>query len=167
MKQVLKDRLRKSLFATFTVIMVTTITVPGFCQTKKEALDATGTRFDFGYVPFNTTVKHRATLFNQCDSVVNITRVVPGCGCTQIPLKRKVLAPGDSVEVEMLFETGKIHPGLFEKAPVIYTDNRETPRVTFHIYGFNLQPDDVQPKITVLPQTIDFRKRRIGQEHQD
>lgn len=124
----------------------------------KEDVDVIGGRFDFGYVPFGTTIKHRAVLVNQCDSIVKITRVVPGCGCTQIPLKKKELAPGESLEVEIILETGKIRQGLFQKAPVFYTDNRETPRITITLMGFNLKPDDNQPPIKVSPVVVHLQK---------
>ena len=155
-KKVLKLLRPLGFIAASSLLLFQASSVAG--QEKKEALDVIGAKCDFGYVPYGTIVKHRATLINQSDTVVNITRVVPGCGCTQIPLKTKVLKPGDSLEVEMTFETGKIHPGQFEKSPAIYTDNRETPRVTFHIFGFNLKSDEPQPPIRVEPKTISFTK---------
>lgn len=123
-----------------------------------EDVDLIGGRFDFGYVPFGSRIKHRATLVNQCDTIVTITRVVPGCGCTQIPLKKKQLAPGESLEVEILLETAKIRQGTFQKAPVFYTDSRETPRLTVTLSGFNLKSDDPQPAIKVTPLSVHLKK---------
>ncbi|MGB5107893.1 MAG: DUF1573 domain-containing protein [Candidatus Zixiibacteriota bacterium] len=163
MKQVLKYRLPNSLIFALTLISLTITAATGFAQAKKEALDVIGARYDFGYVAFGSIIKHRAVLINRWDSVVNITRVVPGCGCTQIPLKTKVLAPGDSVEIEMIFDTGKIQAGIFEKAPVIFTDNRETPRVTIRVSGFNLKPDDLQPQIKVEPQSLTIERNQASQ----
>jgi len=124
----------------------------------KEDVELIGGRFDFGYVPFGSTVKHRATFINQCDTIVTITRVVPGCGCTQIPLKKKQLEPGESLEVEILLETAKIRQGTFQKAPVFYTDSRETPRLTVTLSGFNLKADDPQPPIKVTPELVYLKK---------
>jgi hypothetical protein len=123
-----------------------------------EAIDAVGAHFDFGYVPFGSQIKHRVILINQCDSIVKITRVVPGCGCTQIPLKKKQLAPKESLEVEIILDTGKIQRGLFHKAPTIFTDNMETPRVIINLEGFNLKADETQPLIKLTPNTLHFQK---------
>lgn len=123
-----------------------------------EDVELIGGRFDFGYVPYGTTIKHRAILVNQCASVVKITKVVPGCGCTQIPLKKKELAPGESLEVEILLETDKIRQGIFQKAPVFYTDSRETPRLTITLTGFNLKASEPQPPIKVMPTVIKLQK---------
>ncbi len=141
----------------FVVAIAMTITSANPAMAK-EALNVIGGYFDFGYIPFGTLVKHRAILINQCDSIVKITRVVPGCGCTQIPLKKKQLAPQESLEVEIIMDTGKIHQGLFKKAPTIYTDNVETPRVVISLEGFNLGTDDTQPLIGVTPNSLHFRK---------
>ena len=127
---------------------------PVATATASEDIELVGGRFDFGYVPFGSTIKHRATLVNQCDTIDTITRVVPGCGCTQIPLKKKQLAPGESLEVEILLETAKIRQGTFQKSPVFYTDSRETPRLTVTLSGFNLKPDDPQPPIMVTPELV-------------
>ncbi len=124
----------------------------------KEDVEVIGGQFDFGYVPFGSTIKHRATLVNQCDTIVTITRVVPGCGCTQIPLKKKQLAPGESLEVEILLETNKIRQGSFQKAPVFYTDSRETPRMTVTLTGINLKSNDPQPPIKVTPELVHLKK---------
>ncbi len=130
----------------------------------KEDVELIGGRFDFGYVPYGTTIKHRATLVNQCDAIVKITSVVPGCGCTQIPLKKKELAPGESLEVEILLETNKIRQGLFQKAPVFYTDSPETPRLTVTLMGFNLKTDDPQPPIVVTPSVVHLKKDQVAVE---
>ena len=146
------DRLRNLAFA----VMLGLLSFA--TASAKEDVELIGGRFDFGYVPFGSTVKHRATLVNQCDTIVTITRVVPGCGCTQIPLKKKQLAPGESLEVEILLETAKIRQGTFQKAPVFYTDSRETPRLTVTLSGFNLKSDDPQPPIKVTPELVYLKK---------
>jgi hypothetical protein len=123
----------------------------------KEALVVSGDNFDFGYVPYHTLIKHRAVLVNQCDTVIKIIKVIPGCGCTQIPMTKDQLAPGESLAVEMILDTGKIRLGFFQKAPVFLTDNRETPRVTVNLSGINLKPDDPPPPIILSPRTLEFR----------
>lgn len=124
----------------------------------KEALIVSGDTYDFGFVPYNTLIKHRAMLVNQCDSVIKIMKVIPGCGCTQIPMKKDQLAPGESLAVEMILDTGKIKTGFFQKAPVFLTDNRETPRVTVNLTGVNLKPDDPPPPMILTPRNLEFRR---------
>lgn len=127
-------------------------------QLHGKPLEVRGERFDFGHVPFGSTIKHRVMLYNRGVQVIKITRVNAGCACTQIPLTKREIAPGDSLGVDLILDTSKIHKGLFQKAPMIYTDNVESPRVTVTLVGYNLGAEEHGPRIKVQPGTVMFNR---------
>lgn len=123
-------------------------------------LEVRGASFDFGHVPFGSTVKHRITLLNHGSDLIKITRVNPGCGCTQIPLTKREIAPGDSVEIDLILDTSKIKTGLFHKVPMIFTDNLAIPRISVTLTGYNLGADERGPVIKVAPLTVEWRTQQ-------
>ncbi len=123
-------------------------------------LEVRGASFDFGHVPFGSTVKHRITLLNHGSELIKITRVNPGCGCTQIPLTKREIAPGDSAEIDLILDTSKIKTGLFHKVPMIFTDNLAIPRISVTLTGYNLGADERGPRIKVTPLSLEWRVKQ-------
>jgi hypothetical protein len=109
--------------------------------------------FDFGKTIQNARVAH--TFWIKCvgNEPVRITKVVPGCGCTQIPLKDSVIAPGDSTALEILFST-KSFFGPVVKQPSIFTNaSEERLRLTIKA-DVATAPDSLMP-LRVTPFEID------------
>lgn len=79
------------------------------------------TTFDFGKVVQNATVSHSFWIKSVGDDTLRITRIVPGCGCTQAPVTDSVVAPGDSTRLEIVFST-KSFRGLVAKHPFFETN---------------------------------------------
>jgi hypothetical protein len=65
--------------------------------------------------PFSFTVK------NTGDEELQITRVRPGCSCTQVDLKKQTLAPGETTEMKGVLSTKGIE-GTLQKG-IILTSN--------------------------------------------
>ncbi|MCS7162951.1 MAG: DUF1573 domain-containing protein [Bacteroidia bacterium] len=61
---------------------------------------------DFGQVKQGTIVKARFTLVNQGPTPIQILEIKPSCGCSVVAWERRSLAPGDSLPVEVSFNTG-------------------------------------------------------------
>ncbi len=137
-------------------ILAALLTLP--TQLHGKPLEVRGERFDFGHVPYGSTVKHRVMLYNRGVQMIKITRVNAGCACTQVPLTRREIAPGDSLGVDLILDTSKIRTGLFQKAPMIYTDNVESPRVTVTLTGYNLGSEERGPRIKVHPGAVKFTR---------
>jgi len=137
-------------------LLASLVTLPA--QLHGKPLEVRGERFDFGHVPYGSTIKHRVMLFNRGVQTIKITRVNAGCACTQVPLTRREIAPGDSLSVDLILDTSKIHKGIFQKAPMIYTDNVESPRVTVTLTGYNLGPEERGPRIKLQPGEVKFNR---------
>ena len=61
--------------------------------------------FNFGQMPVNGASSHTFWIHATGTDTVVIDTVIPGCGCTTIPLSKRTLAPGDSVAFEIVFDS--------------------------------------------------------------
>ncbi|MCX8111930.1 MAG: DUF1573 domain-containing protein [Bacteroidia bacterium] len=63
----------------------------------------------FGRVSQGTLVKARFTLLNEGKAPLQIQDIKPSCSCSILSWERRNLAPGDSIQVEVSFNTaGKV-----------------------------------------------------------
>jgi uncharacterized protein DUF1573 len=79
------------------------------------------TSFDFGFVPQHSRISHTFWIKSVGDDDLKILKVIPGCGCTQAPLENKLVPPGDSTRLEIIFST-KQYKSLVQKRPKIKTN---------------------------------------------
>ncbi|HHS50871.1 MAG TPA: DUF1573 domain-containing protein [candidate division Zixibacteria bacterium] len=61
--------------------------------------------FDFGYAPEGFFLIHPFVVRNEGDGDLIIERVRTTCGCTNAPLKKSELAPGEETEVTVIFNS--------------------------------------------------------------
>lgn len=126
--------------------------------TPGKPIEVIGRECDFGYIPFGSTVRHAVKLINHSDTTIKITRVNTGCGCTQMPLNRREMDPNDTLVIELILDTSKIHEGNFQKTPRIFTDYLNQPSVTMllkgHNYGTSLRPGVVE----IEPRRVEFKR---------
>ncbi len=110
--------------------------------------------FEFGFVPQNSRVSHVFHLHSKGDDTLKIIQVVPGCSCTQAPLKRQELAAGDSTELEIIFDT-KSYQGGVSKTPIIKTNEGPPNKsVQFHA-DVVARPDSTYP-VVIKPYKLDL-----------
>ena len=110
--------------------------------------------FDFGFVPENTKVSHLFLLSNSGDDELKIIKVVTGCGCTKAPLLKKNLAPGESSELEIIFNT-RGYKTKVTKRPRIET-NVGTPHKNISFTArVTKKPDETFP-LLIKPDRIDI-----------
>jgi len=76
---------------------------------------------DFGKTVQRVVLTHDFWIKSVGDDTLRITGIEPGCGCTQVPLKDTVLAPGDSTTLRIIFSTGYFL-GRVDKRPYIITN---------------------------------------------
>jgi len=105
--QSLADRqANRPQFAVWLILGVTTLMV-----FAAQGLRAAGAitfdqaEFNFGQIPVNSVASHTYWIHSTGTDTVVIDTVIPGCGCTTIPLSAKTLAPGDSVAFEVVFDS--------------------------------------------------------------
>lgn len=89
------------------------------------------THFDFGYTPEGLPVVHKYRAYNVGTDTLKINRVRPSCGCTSVPLTKKILAPGDSTDLELRFDT-KRFKGQISKSAAVESNDSTQPDLQLH-----------------------------------
>jgi hypothetical protein len=79
--------------------------------------------FDFGFLPGDTKVSHIFWLKNVGNDTLEIKRIQPGCGCTKAPLRKRLIAVGDSAKIEIIFSSGRFR-GNVSKTPRLFTSDQ-------------------------------------------
>jgi hypothetical protein len=118
--------------------------------------------FNFGKTLQHVTVSHDFWIKSIGDRPLVITRVVPGCGCTQAPLRDSVLAPGDSTVLTVIFST-RSYAGNITKRPYLIT-NVSDERVSLTIQAEVIIDPEMSAPLRITPFEIDVA-RPGSQEH--
>lgn len=117
-------------------------------------LIVTETEFNYGKVAQQSELSHGFWLKSVGDDTVRILEVFPGCGCTQIPLPDSTLAPGDSLELEIILNTERFF-GFVTKKPYIEINRPEDKLVHFHIYAQVLPHPETDSPLVLEPSQLD------------
>jgi hypothetical protein len=110
--------------------------------------------FDFGFAPQNSRISHTFHLQNAGRDTLIISKVIPGCGCTKVPLKKSTLAPGEETEVEIIFSTGQYN-GPVTKHPRLETNATPVSQSLMFRATVTNRPDSTFP-ILVKPYKLDI-----------
>ncbi len=111
------------------------------------------TRHDWGKVEPGSSNTTQFTLTNIGKGVLNIERTNSSCGCTVPALKKKVLQPGESVEMTVNYKA-KSHPGKASTWVEIYTKAPAKPSRQ----RIQMSSEVVQ-HLTVTPDRLKFELR--------
>ena len=82
--------------------------------------------WDFGHIPSCAKVSQVFKIQNQGNDTLIITRVRSDCGCTHTPLSKSKIAPGETAELELIFDPSKFR-GQIQKAVSIMSNDVATP----------------------------------------
>ncbi|MFH2047915.1 MAG: DUF1573 domain-containing protein [bacterium] len=110
--------------------------------------------FDFGFVPQNSKISHTFWIKSVGDDDLKILKVVPGCSCTQAPLKKNEVAVGDSTSLEIIFST-KQYKSLVTKHPKIQTNEGSGDKTLTFVSNVISNPDSTYPLI-INPFIVNF-----------
>ena len=134
------------VIAALTVVAVAAVAAPRLVMPEQE--------FEFGFVPQNSRISHVFHLYSKGDDSLKIIQVVPGCSCTQAPLKKQELGVGDSTDLEIIFDTRSYQGGV-TKTPLIKTNEGPPDKnVRFHA-DVVARPDSTYP-IIIKPYKLDL-----------
>jgi len=128
------------------------LTAPPGEAASRLVIDAP--EFDFGYVPQNSKISHKFALQSAGDDSLKIVKVIPGCGCTQTPLDKRELAPGESTDLEVIFNTGRYSSRVTKRPKIQSNDDKKVDDVIIHATVVR-RPDSTQPVI-VKPYKLDI-----------
>jgi hypothetical protein len=110
--------------AVFTCVLVALLAL-AVSPIAAPLLELQESMFDFGYAPQNSQISHVFWLKSIGTDSLKITKVIPGCGCTQAPIEKSDLGPGDSTRLEIIFNT-KSYSGAISKSPRIETNTGDS-----------------------------------------
>ena len=120
-------------------------------------------KFNFGYAPQNSRISHTFWIKSTGDDTLLITKVIPGCGCTQAPLEKDVLAPGDSTRLQILFKTGH-YTNHVAKSPRIETNADQIPK-SIRIESYVVSRPDSTFPLVISPYKLDISQ--FGEKTRD
>ncbi len=104
---------------------------------------------DFGTILQGETVRHRFAFSNSGDAPLNIEKVSSSCGCTAALASARVLAPGESGEIQTSFDSGRFR-GEVSKTVYLYTNDPARPMVQLQLKG------TVREEVALEPQLVNF-----------
>ncbi len=111
--------------------------------------------FDFGFAPQQSKISHTFWLKSTGDEDLQVTKVIPGCGCAKAPLEKDIISPGDSTRLEIVFST-RTYRNRVQKRPTIVTNEtgaNHHVRIAAHVV---IRPDSTYPiLITPFPVSLD------------
>lgn len=88
---------------------------------------------NYGSVVEGTLVIHDFVIQNVGRKILEIKRVMAGCGCTHASARRQHLAAGDQTEIHVVFDSGASQSGTIEV--VVETNDSKQRYVKLALYG--------------------------------
>ena len=136
-----------------------------FAQLMQPKLVLQQNSFDFGDIKQGEIVSHTFVLTNSGGDLLKITNVQASCGCTAASPEKSELAPGESTDLTVKFNsTGRMGKQL--KTVKIYTNDPESPEMTLTINGNIVTSEQTGGTPTIyFPETQhDFGKVSEGEK---
>jgi hypothetical protein len=96
--------------------------------------------YDFGSVEQGTLVNHTFIISNTGGDALKIKKVSASCGCTAAKPEKSELAPGESTNINVQFNT-KGRSGKQRKSVYVDTNDPEHTRLELKIYGVVVKPE--------------------------
>ena len=140
--------------ATLTVLLLSTFAIAQEVATEKATdvgkagsvprLELSQTVWDFGTVWSGDKVSTTITLRNAGDAALMITQVKSSCGCTATKHTKQMLAPGESDEIEISYNTKKQAEKVSQTVR-IHTNDPATPIAKLEVRGIVRQILEMDP----------------------
>jgi hypothetical protein len=91
--------------------------------------------FDFGTIQQHASVTNVFTIRNEGDRTFPLKRIHSGCACTKAKLSARMIGPGESAELEVVFNS-RGRKGRQEKRVRLIPSDRSIPALTVEMNGF-------------------------------
>ncbi|MDA9361518.1 DUF1573 domain-containing protein [Flavobacteriaceae bacterium] len=125
----------KNIITTFCLFLA--FSYNGFSQTVGPKIEFQSIVVDYGEIVKGSDGIRIFTFVNSGDMPLEITKVYSSCGCT-IPKKPEApIAPGESGEIQVKYDTNQVGP--IRKTITVNSNASETPIVSLKIKG-TVQP---------------------------
>lgn len=135
-----------------------------FAQLLQPKLILQQTSFDFGDIKQGDKVTHTFVLSNGGGDLLQITNVKASCGCTAAAPEKNELAPGESTNLNVTFNSAG-RRGKQSKTVRIYSNDPENPEMLLSITGnvvLSTASDGNLPTIYFTETKHDFGKVNEG-----
>jgi hypothetical protein len=122
--------------------------------------------FDFGSVEQGQIATHNFILVNNGGNILKIKDVHASCGCTAAKPDKNELAPGESTNIKVEFNsTGRT--GKQEKYIFVKTNDLDNPELKFTFTGKVIEPqvtktDSIKPQLNFFETMHDFGTVKEG-----
>ena len=121
----------KNIITTFCLFLA--FSYNGFSQTVGPKIEFQSSVVDYGEIVKGSDGIRIFTFVNSGDMPLEITKVYSSCGCT-IPKKPEApIAPGESGEIQVKYDTNRIGP--IRKTITVNSNARDNPVVLLKIKG--------------------------------
>lgn len=101
-------------------------------DSEEEAEMADPYTWDFGRVKEGEVFTHVFILKNESEKTLTIKEVNTSCGCTASKVKKYILSPGESTQIEVKFNS-KGYSSPVQQFIYVHTDSLEEPIIRFII----------------------------------
>jgi hypothetical protein len=118
--------------------------------------------WDFGEMLQQQKASHQFEIHNAGTDTLFISSVKPSCGCTSAPLTKDVVAPGESIWLDVTFDS-KRFSGTVNKSVVVFCNDAENPRPEI---VFSARIETARKLITVAPEPTDLGNLLPGKPDQ-
>ncbi|GAB4326304.1 MAG: hypothetical protein Kow0074_20710 [Candidatus Zixiibacteriota bacterium] len=146
------DRRRRVAALGLISVAVATVVGSAMAESSGPRVKTPHETFDFGIVPQACEVSHVFWLHNTGDEELVIHELIPNCGCTEAPLEKDHVAPGDSTRAEIIFGTGVFTGPVTKFTQVKANAVNRTPALTFKA---RVYPDSALPgPIRISPAAV-------------
>ncbi len=102
----------------------------GGCFAQDKPLDPL--TYDFGQVKAGSVQEHTFIFKNETSKALTIKDTTTSCGCAASSVKKNVLRPGESTEIEVKFNS-KGYSGAVQQFVYVATDDLDNPVVRYII----------------------------------
>jgi hypothetical protein len=134
------------------IVLIFSIFVAGAVWGQSE-MRLSAENFDFGYVTQNVKVNCGTWIYSTGRDTLKIRQVRTSCGCTQAPLTKYTLPPGDSTFLEITFSSRQYKGELTRLIHIMYASDSLSK--TFELKANVQQRMDKTEPVVVEPSAID------------
>lgn len=142
-------RKRISLSITTALVLAGASAIPAVAQPK---VTFPGAPWDFGQVLQGQILAHQFEIKNSGKDTLFISRVKPACGCTSAPLTRDVVAPNESIWLDVTFNTKKFS-GEVTKSVAVFCNDPVNAQSTFQ---FTADVASTRTRVAPLSEPTDL-----------
>lgn len=139
------------------------VSLLGTSSFGESLLKSSSEEFNFGLSISGTTLVHRVWLKSVGTDTAKITNVSTGCSCTTMPLSRKEIAPGDSLEVDIIWDI-KGTMGIIRRYPRVFYEGAKDP-VLVTMQGYAQHVPDSNAFLSIWP--FKFELGKLGEKSVD